>query len=70
MAKHRAISIKGLKARTMVGGMVASGAMALAAPMGMASAVPTDTGNPSADAVGRPGLREPRTCGAHRAGDR
>lgn len=43
----------------MVGAMVASGAMALAAPMGMASAVPTDTGNPSADAVGRPGFENP-----------
>jgi hypothetical protein len=59
MAKHRALSIKSIKARTMVGGLVAGGAMALAAPMGMASAVPTDTGNPSADAVGRPGFENP-----------
>jgi hypothetical protein len=59
MAKHRAMSTQGLKARTLVGGVMAGGAMALAVPAGLASAVPTDTGNPSADAVGRPDLGNP-----------
>jgi hypothetical protein len=59
MAKHRAMSPQGVKARTLVGGVMAGGAMAMAVPMGMANAVPTHTGNPSADAVGRPGFDNP-----------
>jgi hypothetical protein len=59
MAKHRAMSPQGLKARTLVGGVMAGGAMAMAVPMGAASAEPTHTGDKSADAVQRPAFDNP-----------
>jgi hypothetical protein len=66
MAKHRAMSAQGVKARTLVGGVMAGGAMALAVPMGMAHAAPTTdtpgpthTGDKSADAVQRPAFDNP-----------
>ena len=40
MAKHRAISQHSLQARTVIGGVVASGALLVAAPAGMALAGP------------------------------
>ncbi|MEW2478639.1 hypothetical protein ACPCIR_16990 [Mycobacterium sp. NPDC051198] len=59
MAKHRKISERSVRGRTLVGGILAGGALAMAGPAGMALAVPTHTGNPSADAVGRPDLGNP-----------
>lgn len=59
MAKHRKISERSVRSRTLVGGILAGGALAMAGPAGMALAVPTNTGNPSADAVGRPDLGNP-----------
>jgi hypothetical protein len=59
MAKHRKISERSVRGRTLVGGILAGGALAMAGPAGMALAVPTSTGNPSADAVGRPDLGNP-----------
>ncbi len=44
MAKHRAISEHSLKARTVIGGVVASGALLVVAPAGMALA---DRHNPA-----------------------
>ena len=40
MAKHRAISQHSLQARTVIGGVVASGALLVGAPAGMALASP------------------------------
>ncbi|MDH6199136.1 hypothetical protein M2272_005804 [Mycobacterium frederiksbergense] len=59
MAKHRKISERSLRGRTLVGGILAGGALAVAGPAGAALAVPTHTGNASADAVGRAGLDNP-----------
>lgn len=59
MAKHRKISDRSVRSRTLVVGILAGGALAMAGPAGMALAVPTNTGNPSADAVGRPDLGNP-----------
>ncbi|WKG02417.1 hypothetical protein [Mycolicibacterium sp. HK-90] len=59
MAKHRKISERSVRSRTLVGGILAGGALAMAGPAGVALAVPTNTGNPSADAVGRPDLGNP-----------
>ncbi|MEV0672681.1 hypothetical protein [Mycobacterium sp. NPDC050441] len=59
MAKHRKISERSVRGRTLVGGILAGGALAMTGPAGMALAVPTNTGNPSADAVGRPDLGNP-----------
>jgi hypothetical protein len=41
MAKHRAVSRQSVHARTVVGGVLAAGAVILAAPVGIASASPT-----------------------------
>ena len=41
MAKHRAVSRQSVRARTVVGGVLAAGAVILAAPVGIASASPT-----------------------------
>ena len=41
MAKHRAVSRQSVHARTVVGGVLAAGAVILAAPVGIASAGPT-----------------------------
>jgi hypothetical protein len=38
MAKHRAVSNQSVRARTVVGGVLAGGAVMLAAPVGIASA--------------------------------
>ncbi|MHC9296617.1 hypothetical protein ACRCUN_29485 [Mycobacterium sp. LTG2003] len=72
MAKHRKISERSVRTRTLVGGVLAGGALAMAGPAGAAFAVPTNTGNPSADAVGRasldnpaPGVRAAQAIGDH-----
>ncbi len=54
MSKHRKMSARSVRTRTLVGGLMAGGALAVVLPTGLASA--TTTGNASADAVGRPGF--------------
>ena len=62
MAKHRRMSDRSRRTRTVIGGLAAGGALAAVAPVGMASAaaganeVPADT---SGAAVGRPNLNNP-----------
>ena len=62
MAKHRRMSDRSRRTRTVIGGLAAGGALAAVAPAGMAAAaaganeVPADT--PGA-AVGRPNLNNP-----------
>jgi hypothetical protein len=59
MAKHRKASERSVRARTLVAGVLAGGAFAVSGPAGVALAVPTNTGDPSADAVGRPAFDNP-----------
>ena len=53
MAKHQALSARSRRTRTLIGGVMAGGVLALAAPAGLAFA---DT---MGDAVGRPSLGNP-----------
>ena len=53
MAKHQALSARSRRTRTLIGGVMAGGVLALAAPAGLAFA---DT---PGDAVGRPSLPSP-----------
>jgi hypothetical protein len=53
MAKHQALSARSRRTRTLIGGVMAGGVLALAAPAGLAFA---DT---PGDAVGRPSLGNP-----------
>ncbi len=43
MGKHRTISEHSLRSRTVIGGVIASGALLVGAPAGMALATPTTT---------------------------
>ena len=62
MAKHQALSARSRRTRTLIGGVMAGGVLALAAPAGLAFA---DT---MGDTVGRPSLPEirPRESGPHK----
>ena len=53
MAKHQALSARSRRTRTLIGGVMAGGVLALAAPAGLAFA---DT---MGDTVGRPDLKNP-----------
>ncbi|TMS52773.1 hypothetical protein [Mycobacterium sp. DBP42] len=55
MAKHRKMSERSVRARTLVGGVIAGGALAVAVPTGLASADSSASG----DAVGRPAFDNP-----------
>lgn len=55
MAKHRLLSDRSVRARTLVGGLIAGGALAVTLPSGLASA----DSSPSGDAVGRPAFDNP-----------
>jgi hypothetical protein len=70
MAKHRAVSPHSKRARTILGGVVAGGALAMIAPSGLAQATPDNaTGQEAgtgtrpvstmADNVGRPDFKNP-----------
>lgn len=69
MAKHRRMSERSVRTRTVVGGLAAGGALAALAPAGMASAVVDENGNPTpgtqvdpdspAYSVGRDNLHNP-----------
>jgi hypothetical protein len=62
MAKHRRMSERSVRTRTVIGGLAAGGALAAFVPVGMASAAPK-TGEVEANtpgtAVGRPDLDNP-----------
>ena len=66
MAKHQALSARSRRTRTLIGGVMAGGVLALAAPAGLAFA---DT---MGDTVGRPSHRisppeiRPRESGSHK----
>lgn len=55
MAKHRKMSERSVRTRTLVGGVIAGGALAVALPTGLASADSSASGN----AVGRPAFDNP-----------
>ena len=55
MAKHRKLSERSVRTRTLVGGVIAGGALAVALPTGLASADSSKSG----DAVGRPAFDNP-----------
>ena len=68
MAKHRRMSERSVRTRTVIGGLAAGGALAALAPAGMAAAVvdvnPTKPGNQinpetPGTSVGRPDLDNP-----------
>ncbi len=61
MAKHQALSARSRRTRTLIGGVMAGGVLALAAPAGLAFA---DT---MGDTVGRPVSEiRPRESGPHK----
>jgi hypothetical protein len=62
MAKHRRMSERSVRTRTVIGGFAAGGALAALAPAGMAAAGPTASeveANTPGTAVGRPDLSNP-----------
>lgn len=62
MAKHRRLSERSVRARTVIGGLAAGGALAALAPAGMAAAVqgPNDVeANTPGSVNGRPDLHNP-----------
>lgn len=68
MAKHRKMSERSVRTRTLVGGVIAGGALAVALPTGLASADSSASGN----AVGRPAFDNPAPVvrAAQAAGDK
>ncbi len=62
MAKHRRMSERSRRTRTVIGGLAAGGVLAAVAPAGMASAVKEKTeveANTPGTAIGRPDLPNP-----------
>src|SRR3954454_1125224 len=62
MAKHRRMSERSTRTRTVIGGLAAGGALAAFAPAGMAAAAPVGNeveANTPGTAVGRPDLNNP-----------